>query len=302
MDVLAAMRVFVRVVERGSLSAAARDLGMGQPAVSERIAKLEEHLGVRLLTRSTRSLSPTAIGTLYYERSKNVIEAASLAETVVAGKSEALQGTLSIAAPYGIGETVLPKILQRFRKQHPHLAIELSLDDRITDTAGEGVDISLRLGDASESGNLARPLGYVRRALVASPEYLAAYGIPLQPEDLSAHSFLKVAGSFKDNTVPLRQGSKLQSYPVNPVWTLSNWRPLHSLLLGGAGIGILQIPTVTEALGAGALVRVLPEYEVPSQSIHLFYPRATPVPIKTKLAVAFLEEEMRFFDVERDLV
>lgn len=296
------MRIYVRVVERGSLSAAARDLGMGQPAVSERIAKLEENLGIRLLHRSTRSLSPTDVGTIYYERSKKVLEAADLAESIVTGKSDTLRGSLRIAAPHGIGEIVLPKILQRFRKRHPHLTVDLVLNDRVVDPIREGVDLSLRLGEAPKGACFAEPVGFIRRALVASPEYLAANGTPLRPQDLQAHPFMRVTGIFKDGTIPLAHKGKIQHYPINITWNLSNWRPLHALLLDGAGIGVLQIPAAAEALSSGTLTRLLPEYEVPGFRMRLIYANTSPMPEKTKLVVKFLKEELRFFELERDIV
>lgn len=168
MDYLAAMRIYVRVVERGSMSAAARDLGIGQPAVSERIERLEAHLGMQLLRRNTRSISVTDVGALFYERSKLAIEAA---DDALAGAREdmPLRGTLRIAAPHGVGEVVLSPILLSLRDRHPQLKIDLVLNDRIVDPVTEGVDISLRLGDHGEGSYVARRLGHVRRTLVASP-------------------------------------------------------------------------------------------------------------------------------------
>jgi len=162
MDLLVAMRVYVRVVERGSMSAAARDLSMGQPAVSERIDRLEQYLGTRLLLRNTRRLSVTDAGAAFYERSKQVLESADDALSVVNG-DQSLRGTLRIAAPHGIGEVILPAIILRMRKHYPLLKIELILNDRIVDPVTEGVDLSLRLGDLGEGSFIARKRGHVGR-------------------------------------------------------------------------------------------------------------------------------------------
>lgn len=293
MDMFAAMRVFVRVVERRSLSAAARDLGMGQPAVSERIARLEAHLGQRLLHRNTRSIVPTDIGATFYERSRKALDAAAYAESV--GDAETLRGTLRVAVPHGLGEMVLPQILMRFRKKHPNLNIDLILNDRIADPVTEGVDLSVRLGDAPASGCVSERIGFVRRMLVAAPEYLASCPAIETPNDLKAHPFMRVAGLFNDNFLPLQFRDDELRVAISPAWTVSNWRPLHALLLAGAGIGVLQMPSCAEALAAGHLKRILPDYDVPGFNLRLLYPRTGAVPEKTHHLASFLRAELEIF-------
>lgn len=295
MDLLAGMRVLVRVMERGSLSKAAMDLGMGQPAVSERISRLEEHLGERLLHRSTRSLRPTDVGLMFYERAKKTLEAADFAESVTSRNKAALQGTIRIAAPHGLGEMVLPAILMRFRKLHPHLNIDLTLNDRLVSPVSEGVDISLRLGDQKETNCVDEEIGFVRRALVASPDYIAQCGLPAAPNEISAHPFLRVSGIFGDNLLPLRRAGEIFQAEINTVWTVSNWRPLHALLLSGAGIGVLQVPACAEALAAGQLKRLLPQFEVPGYRLRLLYAKSDVISERTRQLVAFLREELKFF-------
>jgi DNA-binding transcriptional LysR family regulator len=298
MDMLLAMRIYVRVVERGSLSAAARDLGMSQPTVSERVSRLEKHLGSRLLHRNTRSLSPTDIGVIFYERSKKTLASAAFAESISVSRSVALRGTLRIAAPHTIGEVVLPEILHRFRRHHPHLAIDLILNDRIVDPVTEGVDVSIRLGDVPSGTNIDDHIGYVKRVLVASPDYVASYGEPKAPEEIVAHPFLRVTGIFNDGTVPLQSNEQTIHAPVNVLWTVSNWRPLHALLLHGAGIGVLQAPAASEGLASGRLKRLMPQYVVPEFKVRILYPNSDPLPEKTKKIVAFLKQELRFYSDE----
>lgn len=294
MDFLAGMRVFVRVVERGNISTAARDLNMGQPAVSERINRLEEHLGERLLHRTTRSLRPTGVGLLFYERAKKALEAAALAENVTSKNENALSGTIRVAAPQSLGEVVLPGILMRFRKLHPHVHIDLLLNDHIVSPVSEGVDVSLRLGDHKETNCIDEEIGFVRRMLVASPDYIAHYGEPGRPEELLAHPFMRVAGIFGDNLLPLtREGEDLEA-AINTAWTVSNWRPLHALLLAGAGIGVLQLPACTEALAAGQLKRLLPQFDVPGFRLRLLYGKNDGSE-RTRQLVAFLRDALRFF-------
>lgn len=295
MDMFAAMRVFVRVVERRSLSAAARDLGMGQPAVSERITRLEAHLGQRLLYRNTRSIVPTDIGATFHERSRKALDAAAYAESVGDTDAPSLRGTLRVAAPHGLGEMVLPPILMRFRKKHPHLNIDLFLNDRIADPVTEGADLSVRLGDAPAGGCVSERIGLVQRMLVASPEYLTTCRMLETPNDLKAHPFLRVAGIFNDNVLPLQRRDDMIRVAINTTWTVSNWRPLHSLLLAGAGIGVLQMPSCAEALAAGHLKRVLPDYDVPGFNLRLLYARSEKVPDKTRHLASFLREELGIF-------
>jgi DNA-binding transcriptional LysR family regulator len=290
MDLLAAMRIYVRVVERGSMSAAARDLGIGQPAVSERIERLETHLGVRLLRRNTRAVSMTDAGLLFYERSKQVLHAAEAATAAVTQHDRELRGTLRIAAPQGLGEVVLPPLLMRLREQHPQLDIDLVLNDRVVDPMTEGVDLSLRLGSPGEGNFVARRLGHVRRLLLASPEYLARHGTPTRPHELAAHPFIRVAGLFGDGQLRLHAARQvLTQVPVNTAWSVSHWRPVHSLLLAGAGIGVLQEPVCAEAVATGQLIRLLPDYTVPGFDLHALFPAAKPIPSKTRAMLALLE-------------
>lgn len=292
MDLLVAMRVYVRVVERGSMSAAARDLGMGQPAVSERIDRLEQYLGTRLLLRNTRRLSVTDVGAAFYERSKQVLENADDALTVVDG-DQSLRGTLRIAAPHGVGEVILPPILLQMRKRHPLLKIDLILNDRIVDPVTEGVDISLRLGDLGGGSFIARKLGHVRRVLVASPAYLDEHGTPTTPDELADHPFLRVSGLFNNGRIPLIDpNGQAELAAADIALSISHWRPLHRLLLDGAGIGVLQEPVCAEDLAGGRLVRLLPDFNVPGFELHALFPATRPLPPRIRAVLSLLEEQL----------
>ncbi|QWP75218.1 LysR family transcriptional regulator [Lysobacter sp. K5869] len=292
MDYLAAMRVFVRVVERGSMSAAARDLGIGQPAVSERIERLEAQLGARLLRRNTRSISLTDAGAGFYERSKAAIEAADEALREVR-KDLPLRGSVRIAAPHGLGETVLPALLLRLRRECPQLRIDLVLNDRVVDPVTEGVDVSLRLGGPGEGHFVARKLGHVRRVLVASPDYLERHGEPATPDDLVRHPFARVSGLFNNGRLTLRTAQRRTvAAVIDTVLSVSHGRPLHALLLGGAAIGVLQEPVCREDLAAGRLRRVLPEFAVPGFDLHVLYGADKPAPQRIKTVVALLQKEL----------
>ncbi|WP_175725319.1 LysR family transcriptional regulator [Burkholderia ambifaria] len=291
MDLLAAMRIFVRVVERGNLSRAAKDLGLGQPTVSDRVDRLERFLGVKLLLRNTRAVSCTDEGILFYQRSKIVLDAADEARAVVTLGNNIVRGRIRIAAPHGFGEVVLPEILAVIREQNPQLHIDLVLNDEITDPVTEGVDISLRLGQIGDGNFVARRLGYVRRVLVASPLYIEKHGLPDEPTDIVGHSFIRVTGLFNDGQLRLMSPSKsVRPTPINVVVSTSHWRPVYELLLNGAGIGVLQEHVCIDALESGRLVRLLPDYTVPGFDLHALLPVTRPVPSKTQVVMKIIEE------------
>lgn len=274
------------------MSAAARDLGIGQPAVSERIERLEAHLGARLLRRNTRMISVTDMGAAFYERCKIAIEAA---EDALAGAHDdmPLRGTLRIAAHHGLGEVVLPSLLLRLRDRHPQLKIDLVLNDRVVDPTTEGVDISLRLGDHGDGSFVARKLGHVSRVLVASPGYLDRHGAPTTPADLIGHPFARVSGIFNNGRLPLQtEDGRILSTPIEISLTVSHWRPLHTILLGGGAIGVLQKPVCSDDLAAGRLRLLLPDVVVPGFDLHLLYPAEKPVPPRTRTVVSLLEKEL----------
>lgn len=293
MDLLAAMRVYVRVVERGSMSAAARDLGLGQPAVSERIERLENHLGVRLLRRNTRRISVTDVGIAFYDRSKQALDAAAEALSVAAA-DQSLRGLVRIAAPHGVGEIVLPPVLLRLRERHPGLKIDLVLNDRIVDPVTEGVDLSLRLGEAGTGNFVARRLGHVRRLLVAAPGYLDRHGVPATSGDLVDHPFLRVSGLFNDGRLPLlsAEGGR-EAAAIDIAATVGHWRALSALLVGGAGLGVLQEPACADDLAAGRLTRLLPGFTVPGFDLHVLYPVTRPVPPPVRVVLALLDEALK---------
>src|ERR1700693_1218615 len=177
MDRLRKMKMFVRVVEAGSFSAAARDFNVGQPAVSKTIASLEDRLGVRLLTRSTRRLSPTEAGTAFYERALRAIVEASEAEAAAHGAGVGLEGRLRIAAPVTFSRLHLVPQLGHFLEAHPKVHLDLVMDDRVVDLVAENIDVALRLGVLTDSALKARKLAQAERLVVASPAYLARRGV-----------------------------------------------------------------------------------------------------------------------------
>ncbi|EIF28268.1 transcriptional regulator [Burkholderia sp. Ch1-1] len=290
MNLLEAMRIYVRVVERGSISSAARDLDIGQPAASERIDRLEKYLGCRLLLRSARALNCTPDGVTFYERSRRILNAVEQAVAEVSNEEQALRGTVRIAAPHCFGETVVPRALTLVRAAYPQLDLELILNDRTVDLATEGVDASFRLGQLGEGAFIACQLGQVGRVLVAAPEYLSRHGPVAAPPDLVKHPFIRLQGMFGTDQLPLRRMENVvESAPVHTVVKTSHWRPMYEMIVSGAGIGVVEEPACVDALTDGRLVRILPRFDALPFDLHVLTQAQRPVPARVRMVVTMLK-------------
>ncbi|CAE6846909.1 hypothetical protein R69749_04720 [Paraburkholderia domus] len=288
-NLLEAMRIYVRVVERGSISGAARDLSIGQPAASERIERLEKYLGCRLLLRSARAFNCTPEGVIFYERSKRILHAVEQAIAEVTNEGQALKGTIRIAAPHCFGETIVPEALTLVRATYPELDLELVLNDWIVDLVTEGVDISFRLGQLGEGAFLARQLGQVGRVLVAAPGYLSQHGPITEPSELVKHPFIRVQSLFGTDQLPLRHvATVVESVPIRTAIKTSHWRPMYEMILAGAGIGVLEEPACVNALAEGRLVRILPGFDLPSFELNLLSQTQRQVSARVRLIVMML--------------
>ncbi|MFJ1209522.1 LysR family transcriptional regulator [Burkholderia pyrrocinia] len=293
MDLLATMRIYVRVVERGTMSGAARDLDMGQPAVSERIDKLEKFLGTRLLMRSARTLNCTEEGRVFYMRSKAMLEAAEEAIASVSKTEHTLVGTIRLAAPQCFGEVVMPQALMQIRAAYPRLHIDLVLNDNIVDPVTEGVDISIRLGQLGDGGFVAHPIGAVGRVLVAAPSYLDRHGPIETKADLANHPFIRVKGIFANEQLPLQDEDETLDYTrIQTVMTTSHWRPMFDTIVAGGGIGVVQLPACVTAFEHGRLVEILPRYTIPDFALNALVQAQRPLPPRVRAVVDLLKKEI----------
>lgn len=291
MNLLEAMRIYVRVVERGSISRAARDLNIGQPAASERIERLERFLGCRLLLRSARAFSCTPEGLDFYERSKKILHDVEQAIAEVSNDQQALNGTIRVAAPHCFGETIVPEALKLVRAAYPQLKLDLVLNDRIVDLVTEGVDISFRLGQLGDGAFIACELGSVGRMLVASPSYLAQHGPIRKPTDLVKHPFIRVQSMFNSEQLPLTQvASVVESVPIRTSIKTSHWRPMYEMIVSGVGIGVVEEPACVDALVEGRLVRILPDFDIPPFDLHILTQTQRPLPPRVRMIVTKLRE------------
>lgn len=293
MDKLSAMKTFVRVAELGSLSAAARDLGLTQPAVSQQIAGLEQQLGTQLLFRSTRAVSLTDAGGGYYRQIKPILAAVDEAEEALHGLNQRLQGNLRIHAPTGFGQQHLTPLAIAFQQRHPELNIELLLDDRRADVIGEGIDVAVRFGELSAPGTVARRLGELQRILVASPAYLAAQGVPQTPAALAAHAHIRYSGLSDGDALTLLGPHGSEVVNLRPVFRANNTFSLLAAIESGLGIGGAQRPLIGRQLAAGTLVRVLPAWRYPPMALHAVYPAARFIPGKVRAWVDYLLDALK---------
>ncbi|EDT05921.1 LysR family transcriptional regulator [Burkholderia ambifaria] len=290
LDILTAMRVFVRVVECGSISEAARGLGMGQSTVSERLDRLERHLGLPLLFRHARRLACTDDGQVFYERSKTAIELTEIALGVGRERHD-VRGIFKLAAPQAFGEIVLPGIVVEIRKQYPELSVELFLEDAVVDPATAGVDLSLRLERPGGAPPDSYYLGHVHRTLVASPAYLGQHAPISEPSALTDHPFIRARGIYNARAIELiGADSAMVQVPINVAFSVNHWRPAREQLIAGFGIGILEPRVCAEAIADGRLQRILPEYNVPGLDLYAVLPVARPTPPKTRAILSIIEE------------
>ncbi|MDF2998780.1 MAG: transcriptional regulator, LysR family [Xanthobacteraceae bacterium] len=273
MDLAIALRAFVRTVERGSVTAAARDLAVSQPAVTKHLRNLERHVGARLLERSTRIVRPTPQGQALYEASSPALASIDSALEGVRRDMGAIEGPLRIHAPACLGAKRLHPIVMAFQAEHPAVNIELVLDNRNVDLVYENFDLAVKYGRPEGQELVIRRLGLVRRILVASPEFLARVGPVDSLERLCAIDIVTTPAvvSPRDMLVLHRAGEAIE-VPVRAVLRTNAAEVIAQTLLGGYAAGPVQLLFVTEDLAAGRLVRILPDYEVKPSEAFLAYP------------------------------
>jgi DNA-binding transcriptional LysR family regulator len=286
-DRLAAMASFVRIVESGSLSAAARAQGQSLAAVSRQLAQFEDALGVRLLNRTTRRVVATEPGRAFYEQAKRILGDLEEAEaTLTQGQAEP-SGHLVVAMAGALGVHVVGPALPGFLRRHPKLTIDLRMSGRYANLVEEGIDVALRIGPLADSTLMARKLGTFRRVICAAPAYLREHGRPRTPADLAAHRCL-VVSDFVDRDewrltgpagdVKVRVAGPLRANSIEMV---------IAACAGGTGLAFLDTWQIAAALRARDLVVVLPDYASPPIPVHALYPAGRHLSAKVRAFVDF---------------
>ena len=290
MDRYQAMVTFVRVVETGSFSAAARLLRVGQPAVSKTVAQLESRLQVSLLVRSTHGLSPTEAGLRFFERARAAIAEADEAELAARGAGAGLSGRLRVSAATTFARLHVVPLLPGFLAGHPGLEIDVILDDRVIDLVAEGIDLSLRLGDLPDSAAVARRIATGGRSVLATPAYLARAGEPRGPADLADHeaviySQLPSAWAFtRDGTVV--------SVAVRGRVRVSAAEGLRAAVLADMGLTIASDWMFSPELAAGAVRRVLTGWSLAPIDLWAVFPTGRMASAKARAFAGFVEAAM----------
>jgi DNA-binding transcriptional LysR family regulator len=291
-DRLTAMETFVRVVETGSFSVAARTLNLGQPAVSKTIAQMEARLGVRLLMRSTRGLSPTEAGQSFYDHARRVIDEADEAELVARGAGVGLTGRLRVCAAVTFARLhVIPR-LPKFLAAHPDLTMDVILDDRVTDLVEEGVDIALRMGSLGGSSSLsARKVASVPHYVVGTPAYFARSGVPTTPAELAAHEAIIYAR--EGDSWRFRHGSTEVTVSVSGPLRVNAAEGVRSAVLTNMGLAIVSAWMFTPELASGDVRAALTDWSLPSLDLWAVYPMGRMPTAKARAFAAFVEAELK---------
>jgi len=289
---LYSLRLFARAVELESFSAVAREARITQPTVSKVIAALERDLGVRLIERTTTSLTPTEEGRRFYQRSRQLIEDYVDAVADVRGQTQQLVGALSVSAPLGLGELRLNALMLRFLADHPGIEVELMLSDRMVDLVEEGVDVAIRLGGPLPPTALARHIATSPRVLVASPDYLSRAPGVRHPSDLAAHPYIGFAGLEDRGVLVFAREAERVSVPTTGPYRVNSSLALRQCFLQGVGLGSAPAWLVQDLIDAGELVHLLPDWTLPSQTVHLVYPTRRYLPLRTRTFLQAMTDQI----------
>lgn len=272
LDRFHAMEAFVRVVDTGSFSAAARDLGVGQPAVSKMIAGLEDWLQVRLLVRSTRRLTTTEAGQIYYEHARRALDEAHEAESMARGSAGGLKGRLRVCAPVTFARIHLAPALGDFMDLHPGLQLEVVMDDRTVDLLEENIDVAFRLGDLADSTLTARKLAASDRLVVAAPAYLERHGRPISPGDLLSHQAIVYSQPAGGAVWTFRKGTADASVTLRTRLSFTAAEGVREGVLAGLGLTMASRWMFAPELETGQVVALLQDWSLSLVDLWAIYP------------------------------
>ena len=290
MDRIQSLRLFVRLVDLGSFSKAAVDLGVTQPTATKLVAQLEKRLGARLLHRTTHGVTPTEIGSLFYEKCRLIVHHVEEADTVAALLQSQVQGALRISTSVAFGRRVMAPLMMEFMRLNPKLHIDLSFEDRYVDLVAQGIDVAIRMGRLPDSSLGSRYLAVNPWVVVASPEYVRARGVPKKPKDMVKHDALiysTVQGDARWQFTDRHNHTEM--VPVQGPLRSNNLSALLLAARGGMGIAALPMYVAYESLRAKTVVPLLSDYSLPAQEIHVVYPSPRMVPAKVTGFVNWLQ-------------
>ncbi|HDG1690042.1 TPA: LysR family transcriptional regulator [Kluyvera georgiana] len=295
MDKIHAMQLFIRVAELESFSRAADTLGLPKGSVSRQIQALENHLGCRLLHRTTRRVLLTQDGMVYFERAKDLLSNLDELDGMFQNDPSSISGRLRVDMPVAVARNVVIPRLPEFLQHYPGIELELSSSDRLVDVIREGFDCVVRVGALKDSGLIARPLGKLTIINCASPAYLARFGYPESLEDLSSHALVHYAVNLgvRPQGFEVARDNGTQWMKTGGVLTVNSTETYHAACL--AGLGIIQVPRVgvRDALRGGTLVEILPQYRAEPMPVSLIYPHRRNLSRRVHVLMEWLTEVLR---------
>lgn len=286
-DLLPALRTFIRVVETGSFSGAGRLLGLSQPSVSRHVSILERHFGVRLFSRTTRSLAITTDGNTLLRYAQDLTNTLSGAENALARRRDAAEGMVRLGTPTAFG-SFLARHLAGFLGGHPALVLDLVVRDVPGDMIEEGLDLAVWVGMPASTTMIVRHIGDVPMLLVAAPGYASARGLPREPADLSAHACLAYSYGGEARRWQFDRGGEACTVAIAGPLRANNSGTVHQASLSGLGIAMLPSFQVRSDIEAGRLLHVMPDWDAPSLAVHVAHPGSRTLPVRTRTILDFL--------------
>jgi DNA-binding transcriptional LysR family regulator len=289
MDRVAAVALFIRIVESGSFSKAAAEFGITQPTATKAVAAMEARLGARLLHRTTRGVSPTEVGALYYDKCKAIAHEIEAADNLATLMQSGVGGTLRVSTSVAFGRRVLVPLAIGYMRQHPGLTVDLSFEDRYVNMVEQGIDLAVRMGRLADSTLGARWLGRNPWLMVAAPAYLKAHGTPRQPADLAKHACLVYSTVQGDDRWMLSApDGEEQAVAVRGPLRSNNLSAVLAAAREGLGIAILPCYVARESVADGSVKPILERWTLPTQEIHAVFPSPKLVPGKVSSFIEHL--------------
>jgi DNA-binding transcriptional LysR family regulator len=286
------MATFVRVAELGSFSAAARRQGIARSVVTRQIAQLENAVGTKLMTRSTRRLTLTSAGSAYLDKCREILDLVEMAETELAQEHQSLRGSVRMSLPLSYGIRRLAPLLLEFAEQHPEVQIEMDYSDRQVDLIEEGVDLAIRITLRLADSDIVRRIGTVRMLAAASPEYLAQHGEPLHPAELINHDCLSYTARDNIDSWQFIVDGTLADFAVRARLHSNNGDVLNRAAARGMGITYQPDFIVAESIASGAVTPILTAYSAVELGVYLVLPSNRQIPYRIRVLIDFLADRL----------
>ncbi len=294
MDRLQAMHLFVRVAELSSFSAVAQQMGLARSAVTRQIAALEQHLGIKLMVRSTRRLMLTSAGAAYLEKCRVILNLVEVAETGVAEERQTPRGMIRISLPLTYGLMRVAPILLDFARRYPEVQLDMDYTDRRVNLIEEAIDLSVRITSRLGATEIARRIGSSQMQAVASPAYLAEHGTPRHPSELIHHECLSYTTTAESKqTWSFDVDGVLTAYPIRARIHSNNGEALNDAVERGLGIALQPDFIIERSLQSGKVVTILTEFPLPELGIYAMLPSNRQVPHRVRVLMEFLADQLR---------